>query len=138
MSEVAKSSKKVEKSSSAEPREHRGRKKGVPNKKTAAVIAAVEASGVTPLEHMLSVMREPMPKGNDPLARIAARELRFEAAKAAAPYVHPRLASIEHSGGLDLGKQYTDDELDAAIERAAAEAAVVITAAGAQATQLTP
>jgi len=25
-------------------------------------------------------------------------ELRFEAAKASAPYIHPRLAAIEHSG----------------------------------------
>jgi hypothetical protein len=25
-------------------------------------------------------------------------EVRFEAAKAAAPYVHPRLAAIEHAG----------------------------------------
>lgn len=43
--------------------------------------------GITPLEYLIHVMRE----GED-------EKLRFEAAKAAAPYVHPRLAAIEHTG----------------------------------------
>lgn len=65
-----------------------GRKKGVPNKRTAATTKAVEESGLTPLDYMLGVMR-------DVLADPARRD---DAAKAAAPYVHPKLANIEHTG----------------------------------------
>lgn len=65
-----------------------GRKKGVPNKRTAALQGEIAASGLTPLEYMLSVMRDE--KESD--AR------RLNAAQAAAPYVHAKLASIEHSG----------------------------------------
>lgn len=64
-----------------------GRKKGVPNKRTAAVAKAVEESGITPLDYMLDVMRN----CDDPAQRL-------DAAKAAAPYVHPKLANIEHTG----------------------------------------
>jgi hypothetical protein len=65
-----------------------GRVKGTPNKKTRQLQEAIEASGLTPLEHMLSVLRDP---------NAGALE-RMDAAKAAAPYVHPRLAAIEHAG----------------------------------------
>lgn len=75
-----------------------GRKKGVPNKKTAAMVQAVEASGITPLEFLLNVMRGSPPNGATPAEIIAFTTLRFEAAKAAAPYVHPKLAAIEHTG----------------------------------------
>lgn len=34
----------------------------------------------------------------DPKVAVAREALAFEAAKAAAPYMHPRLAAIEHSG----------------------------------------
>jgi len=40
---------------------------------------------------MLTVMRDPE----------AAFDVRFEAAKSAAPYIHPRLAAVEHSGDED-------------------------------------
>lgn len=43
------------------------------------------ATGVTPLEFMLTVMRDENAK----------REERLDMAKAAAPYVHARLSSIE-------------------------------------------
>lgn len=65
-----------------------GRKPGVPNKATAARVAEVAASGLTPLDFMLSVLRD---EGRD-------YDTRIDAAKAAAPYVHPKLASIEHTG----------------------------------------
>lgn len=61
-----------------------GRKKGTPNKATAAKVAEVTASGLTPLDHMLAVMRDP----NAPVER------RDEMAKASAPYVHPRLHAV--------------------------------------------
>lgn len=78
---------KVEKS---RPRGYKtgGRKKGTPNKKNAAVIKAVEEGGITPLEYMLRVMRDPRADG----AR------RDDMAKSAAPYVHSRLSAVEHKG----------------------------------------
>lgn len=77
-------------------RPNAGRKKGSPNKKTAALIKAVEDSGITPLDFMLNIMRGECPANADPAAQIAFAGMRFEAAKAAAPYVHPKLANVEH------------------------------------------
>jgi len=65
-----------------------GSRKGVPNKKNAALIQAVESGGITPLTYMLSVMR-------DAQAEAARRD---DMAKASAPYVHSRLTAVEHSG----------------------------------------
>lgn len=65
-----------------------GSRKGRPNKATAARESAIAASGLTPLEYMLGVMRN---KRND-------RDTRLDAAAKAAPYVHPKLASIVHKG----------------------------------------
>jgi hypothetical protein len=52
---------------------------------------AAQAGGITPLDYMLQVLRAPE---SDAAARI-------DAAKAAAPYVHPKLSAIEHSGEID-------------------------------------
>ena len=83
----------------SKPGERRGgRKKGTPNKKTAAVVEAVKAGGVMPLDYMLGVMRDPISNDTDPSVKVAMVGLRFEAAKAAAPYVHPKLSAIEHTG----------------------------------------
>ena len=65
-----------------------GRAKGTPNKATAKREAEIAASGLTPLQYMLRIMRDVKKPA----------EIRFEAAKAAAPYVHPKLAAVEHSG----------------------------------------
>src|SRR3984893_1835521 len=67
-----------------------GRKRGTPNKAAtaAAVRAEVAASGEIPLDYMLRVMRD---ETADPARRDAM-------AKAAAPYVHPSLASVRHGG----------------------------------------
>src|SRR5438045_1404593 len=62
-----------------------GRAKGTPNRATAAKAAEVAASGLTPLDYMLRVMRD----------EDAPVERRDEMAKAAASYVHPRLAQVE-------------------------------------------
>ena len=69
-------------------RSNAGRKPGVPNKKTAALQAAVARSGITPLDFLLKVMRDSKKK----------LDVRVDAAKAAAPYVHAKLASIEVAG----------------------------------------
>ena len=79
-----------------------GRAAGVPNKKTAETQKAVAESGITPLDFMLQVMRKEPPENLEPKEWYNAFALRFEAAKAAAPYIHPRLAAIEHSGGVTL------------------------------------
>lgn len=76
-------------------RENAGRKKGVPNTKTQEQIKAVVESGITPLEYMLGLLRDEM---QDP-------ERRLDAAKAAAPYVHAKLSSVE------LGNLRADDPL---------------------------
>jgi hypothetical protein len=69
-----------------------GRKKGIPNRASVAREAAIAASGLTPLDYMLSTMRDE----TKPVA------LRLDMAKAAAPYVHPRLSSVEQAVQVDL------------------------------------
>lgn len=85
-----------------------GRKKGSPNKKTAELQKAVEESGVTPLEFMLNIMREPI-TGLEPKDQLQAMMLRFEAAKAAAPYVHPRLSSVDMKASVTSHEASIDD-----------------------------
>lgn len=75
-----------------------GRKPGSKNKRTAAIAQKAAAKGITPLEYMLKVMREPVPKGASVEEKITMMGMRFEAAKAAAPYVHPRLSTVAHTG----------------------------------------
>lgn len=62
-----------------------GRQKGTPNKVTLERESVIAASGLTPLDYMLSVLR----------AEETSPEDRKWAAQSAAPYVHPRLSSIE-------------------------------------------
>lgn len=75
-------------------RPNSGRRKGSLNKTTQEQREAVLSTGITPLEYMISVMRD---ESND-------FDKRLDAAKAAAPYVHPKLANIdlkaEHSGDV--------------------------------------
>jgi hypothetical protein len=75
-----------------------GRQKGTPNKMREAEIAA---SGLTPLDYMLGILRGETPPGLDPSVAIARETLRFEAAKAAAPYCHPRLQAVTLGGDPD-------------------------------------
>lgn len=72
-------------------RPNAGRPKGAQNKRTIEQVEAVASSGITPLDYMLSILRD----GNQ------AADARLEAAKAAAPYVHPRLNSVEHKGDAE-------------------------------------
>lgn len=68
-----------------------GRRKGSLNRKTQAIAKDMIASGaVTPLEVMLRAMKVHLDaKRWDQAAAIA---------KDAAPYIHPRLAAIQHTG----------------------------------------
>jgi hypothetical protein len=71
-----------------------GRQKGTLNKRTAerqAALTAIKASGKSPMAFFADLL------GNEQ----APLELRFQAAKELAPYVHPKLASIEsRTGGM--------------------------------------
>lgn len=92
-----------------------GRKVGSATKKTREIADKAAESGITPLEFMLNVMREELISGLEPADQLKATMLRFEAAKAAAPYVHPKLASIEHTGEgggpIQFAHEMTDGEL---------------------------
>lgn len=65
-------------------REGAGRTLGAPNKITQEAREKALQGGISPLDYMLEVMRTSI----DP-------EVRLDAAKAAAPYVHPRITSVQ-------------------------------------------
>ncbi len=69
-------------------REGAGRKPGVPNKASVARQEEIAASGLTPLDYMLGVLRDEK----------STEANKMWAAEKAAPYVHPKLASVEHAG----------------------------------------
>ncbi len=65
-----------------------GRQMGTPNKANAFRAAAIAASGLTPLDYLIAVMRdETKPTGE-----------RIDAAKSAAPFVHSRLGPVTPAG----------------------------------------
>ena len=75
--------------------------------------------GETPLEYMLRIMRD----------EAAESTRRDDMAKAAAPYLHPRLSSVEHTGedeAFPKAADLTDDQLAAIV--AGAKLTVIKTA----------
>ena len=72
-----------------------GRKVGSASKRTREIANAAAENGETPLEYMLRVMRDETAKA----------ERRDEMAKAAAPFIHPRLSAIGHSGEIGTSVQ---------------------------------
>jgi len=69
-----------------------GRPVGSKNQKTQEIARAAAESGITPIEVMLGTMRELWALGTPDAKREA-----VEIAKDAAPYIHPRLASIDQT-----------------------------------------
>ncbi len=70
----------------SKPGERRGgRGKGTANKRTREIANKAAAEGLTPLEYMIAVMRD----------EAAEPDRRADMAKAAAPYMHPRLQMIQ-------------------------------------------
>jgi hypothetical protein len=67
-----------------------GRPLGSKNQRSAEIARAAAEEGITPIEVMLGTMRELWAQGTPEAKREAA-----EIAKDAAPYIHPRLASID-------------------------------------------
>ncbi len=62
-----------------------GRQKGTRNRATAEARAAAQATGILPLDYMLSVMRDPA----------ADQKRRDTMAIAAAPYLHSKLSTVD-------------------------------------------
>jgi hypothetical protein len=100
-----------------------GRSKGTPNKATARREREIAKQGQTPLEYMLRVMRDSRASG----------DRRDKMAISAAPYVHPKLASMQHTGPrggpiqtVDVTrlKGMTDQELEV-LERALVQIGIV-------------
>jgi hypothetical protein len=86
-------------------RQGAGRPGGAVAKKTREIANRALAEGITPLDYLLSVMRD------EALDRAA----RVDAAKAAAPYVHAKLASVDlkNSDGSFQPKPVQDGVLGA-------------------------
>ena len=80
-----------------------GRQKGIANKRTRDIADAAMAQGLTPLEYMLNVLRD----------ETVEPERRDEMAKAAAPYLHPRLAAIEAKLSVAVDHEAALDQLEA-------------------------
>ena len=70
----------------------RGRPKGSRNKRTRALVEAAQNGGEMPLDYILRIMRDPS----------APAKRRDEMAKAAAPFLHAKLASVEQHGSPDM------------------------------------
>ena len=68
-----------------------GRKKGAANKLTEEAVAKAK-DGLSPLDYMLDVLRDER----------NATDVRLDAAKAAAPYCHPKRNPVD-SDGKDVG-----------------------------------
>ena len=85
------------KGQSANPR---GRPKGARSKTTLEREAKLAASGMLPLDFFLAMLRDETIKvgGKDYEPTMADR---MWAAEKAAPYIHPKLASLRHSGDDD-------------------------------------
>lgn len=95
--------KHVKKGGQGGARKGAGRKKGAIGKARIEAQAAAKRAGVTPLDYMLGVLNS---KGKS-LKLLARRDAM---AVAAAPYVHPKLAAIEHSG--NIGNKTHEEALD--------------------------
>lgn len=85
----------------------KGRRDSRPRQTVARKLAAALASsGETPLAYMLRVMRDSR----------AGDERRDKMAASAAPYVHARLASVDHNGTISLAvdlSKLSDEDLEA-------------------------
>jgi len=69
-------------------REGAGRKPGAATKLNQDARQQALEGGISPLDYMLKILRdEALPQ-----------DVRMDAAKASAPYVHAKLASVEHAG----------------------------------------
>lgn len=78
-------------------RQGAGRKPGQATKLNEQAREEALSGGISPLDYMLEILRN----------EANARDVRFEAAKAAAPYVHARLSSTEGTMKADISGGFT-------------------------------
>lgn len=91
-------------------RQGAGRKKGSANKLHDAARAQAAAEGITPLAYLLGLLRdEEQPQ-----------EIRTDAAKAAAPYLHAKLANVEAKLSGSIEVRASKEQRDAAVRAALA------------------
>lgn len=109
----------------------RGRPFGSKSKKTNKVAVSLAANGITPLEVMLMALRyhtdlavAELAKGDQADHKVIVSELAQASgfAKDAAPYMHPRLNAVDHSGGLRI----TYEDSLKAFQQAAASAQAIM------------
>lgn len=86
-------------------REGAGRPAGAANVRSREIADAAANEGLTPLEYMLTVLRDENAEQKD----------RMWAAEKAAPYVHAKLASVEHKGDVGVHINRTKEERDAIV-----------------------
>lgn len=89
-----------------------GRPKGSPNKRKKKIALEAAERGITPIEVMLEIMKKHYEAG-----RMAEA---LDAAAKAAPYCHPKLQAIQHTGKdggpiLTSAADMTDEQLAAII-----------------------
>jgi hypothetical protein len=92
-----------------------GRPRGSKNRKFAEIARMATEAGLAPIEVLLGAMRVAWRRAGEELDEERAASLRKEAvvcSMAAAPYCHPRLNAIEHSGAVGVSHQEALDLLD--------------------------
>lgn len=104
-----------------------GRKVGSATARTREIANRAAAEGITPLEYLLDLMRKPYPNDADAVTEAAYDSLRLDAAKAAAPYIHPRLATRDNAINLSLTGSLADQ--GAAVVKALADGTITPTEA---------
>lgn len=72
-----------------------GRKQGQASTRSREIADKAAAEGLTPLEYMLDLLRKPYPKNADAATLAAYDAMKMDAAKAAAPFIHSRLAPLD-------------------------------------------
>jgi hypothetical protein len=80
-----------------------GRKAGSAHKKTRTVADRAAEEGITPLEVMLAIMQDHY--------RAKRYEEAASVARDAAPYCHPRLAAIKHTGPSGGAIEHEHDDI---------------------------
>ncbi len=94
------------------PRKGAGRPAGAVTKKTREIADKAMESGITPLEVMLKTMRALVSKAEEQDPANPNIEMLVEAsavAKDAAPYLHPRLSSVEMNATVSTHEASLDE-----------------------------
>ncbi|TXN40069.1 hypothetical protein FV233_27210 [Methylobacterium sp. WL7] len=91
-----------------------GRKPGIAAQKTKEARERMASEGITPLDYMAGLLN----------GTVEYDEIKFEAAKAAAPYVHPRLSAVEAKVAMTV-EDLDEAQLNAEILREGTAAGLI-------------